>query len=382
MRASLPQAPNGTRAAGGGLPPLPAKLNATFSSPETGKSAASSATAIRLSPWCKVAAGMAGGVAEALTLFPMDTIKTRLQMDTHGRYSGVADCARTIVRHEGGISRLYAGLTPFTSQLVMKYAYRFGSFTWFRRMLGSTAEHHCGSDFRAAHAATINFAAGLASGITEAVLVVNPFEVVKVRLQNDAPHTAARYRGPVHCAATIVREEGALALLKGITPTMIRQGSNQAFNFMVFSALNQHFWGKRDGDGKRLASWKVFTNGIIAGAVGPCFNAPMDVVKTRLMAQNNTAVGHGGPPQYQGFLDCTRTIARTEGVAALWKGLAPRLMRLAPGQAITWTVVMGLTGYFEERELAARAERESQIMGNSGPQLGPHILVATSQETI
>jgi len=312
----------------------------------------SAASAVRLSPWCKVVAGMAAGVVEAHVLFPLDTIKTRLQTDARGRYTGVTDCARQMLRHEGGPARLYAGLTPFVFQLVVKYAYRFGSFVWFRNSLAATAEYHCGSEFQHAHSSALDFAAGLASGVTEAVLVVTPFEVVKTRLQNNTHNPALRrYRGPIHCVATMVREEGALSLLKGVTPTMIRQGSNQAFNFMVFSALNQHIWGKRNGDGVQLASWKAFTNGIVAGAVGPCFNAPVDIVKTRLMAQHTAA---GSTPEYRGFLHCLRTIARVEGVPALWKGLVPRLLRLAPGQAITWTVVMRTTGYFEERAMAHR----------------------------
>ncbi len=234
---------------------------------------------VRLSPWVKVGAGMAGGVAEALTLFPMDTIKTRLQMDYRGRYKGIADCGLQMVRHEGGRRALYKGLTPFLSQLVLKYAYRFGSYAWFRRQIGDLADRR---DRSAASLPGVHFAAGLAAGVTEAVLIVTPFEVVKTRLQNSR-HSMSdpvemmnrRYKGPVHCAARMVREEGAASLLKGAVPTMIRQGSNQAFNFMVFAALNQRVWGKRDGDGRALASWKVFVNGIVAGAVGPCCNAPM-----------------------------------------------------------------------------------------------------------
>lgn len=45
------------------------------------------------------------------------------------------------------------------------------------------------------------------------------------------------------------------------------------------------------------------------------------------------------PLKYQGFIHAFKTILAEEGVLALYKGLLPRLMRLAPGQAITWTVV-------------------------------------------
>ena len=45
-------------------------------------------------------------------------------------------------------------------------------------------------------------------------------------------------------------------------------------------------------------------------------------------------------------------IAAEEGVTALWRGLLPRLARLAPGQAITWTVVQRVTYHMEQREIS------------------------------
>lgn len=59
---------------------------------------------------------------------------------------------------------------------------------------------------------------------------------------------------------------------------------------------------------------------------------------------------------YKGFIHAFRKIAAEEGLPALWKGLVPRLMRLAPGQAITWTVVTRITTLFEQRELAKEAK--------------------------
>lgn len=36
-------------------------------------------------------------------------------------------------------------------------------------------------------------------------------------------------------------------------------------------------------------------------------------------------------------------------MAALWKGLIPRLARTPPGQAIVWTVSDQITGAFEKK---------------------------------
>jgi len=63
--------------------------------------------------------------------------------------------------------------------------------------------------------------AGLGSGVTEAILV-NPFEVVKVRMQSDRAHQSlAPTTGTV--VRAILKEEGIGSLLgKGITSTMGR----------------------------------------------------------------------------------------------------------------------------------------------------------------
>lgn len=44
----------------------------------------------------------------------------------------------------------------------------------------------------------------------------------------------------------------------------------------------------------------------------------------------------GKVPKYTGLLQACVVIAREEGVLALWKGITPRLLRIMPGQAITF----------------------------------------------
>lgn len=78
------------------------------------------------------------------------------------------------------------------------------------------------------------FLAGLGSGVTEAVIVVTPAEVCKIRMQAQYhslldPEQVARrkYRHVLQTAAVVVREEGVRALYKGLVPTTLRQGCNQ-----------------------------------------------------------------------------------------------------------------------------------------------------------
>ena len=75
--------------------------------------------------------------------------------------------------------------------------------------------------------------AGLAAGVTEAVAIVTPMEVIKIRLQAQHhsmadPLDVPKYRNAAHALYTVLREEGAGALYRGVTLTALRQGSNQA----------------------------------------------------------------------------------------------------------------------------------------------------------
>lgn len=59
----------------------------------------------------------------------------------------------------------------------------------------------------------------------------------------------------------------------------------------------------------------------------------IDVVKTRIQKQ---IIIPGKEPKYRGIIQSCRLIAQEEGVGSLWRGLTPRLLRIVPGQAITF----------------------------------------------
>jgi solute carrier family 25 citrate transporter 1 len=90
-------------------------------------------------------------------------------------------------------------------------------------------------------------------------------------------------------------------------------------------------------------------SGGLAATIGPVATGPFDVMKTRLMAQSKTGV-----IKYKSALHALYLIPKEEGIMAMWKGLLPRLMRIPPGQAITWMVADQVVGMYE-KSLAAKA---------------------------
>lgn len=136
---------------------------------------------------------------------------------------------------------LYKGLGAVLSGIVPKMAIRFASFEAYKEWLADkeTGKTSIGNIFVGTRSMTSprgifdqSFLAGLGAGVTEAVAVVTPMEVVKIRLQAQQhsladPLEAPRYRNAGHAVYTIVREEGFSALYRGVSLTALRQATNQ-----------------------------------------------------------------------------------------------------------------------------------------------------------
>lgn len=86
--------------------------------------------------------------------------------------------------------------------------------------------------------------------------------------------------------------------------------------------------------------------GLISGAMGPLSNAPIDTIKTRLQK----TPGLAGETAISRIVAIARDMFSQEGVHAFYKGITPRIMRVAPGQAVTFTVYEWLKGWLEARE--------------------------------
>ncbi|KAL0450997.1 UNVERIFIED_CONTAM: Mitochondrial succinate-fumarate transporter 1 [Sesamum latifolium] len=298
-------------------------------------------TSKSIPPYMKALSGSLGGIVEASCLQPIDVIKTRLQLDRSGAYKGIIHCGTTITKTEG-VRAMWKGLTPFATHLTLKYALRMGS----NAVLQSAFK-----DSQTGISATrVGCYLGLVLVCSKLLLSsLHLRSVVKIRLQQQrglSPELL-KYKGPIHCARMIIREEGVFGLWAGAAPTVMRNGTNQAAMFTAKNAFDGILWNKHEGDGKVLQPWQSMISGFLAGTAGPVCTGPFDVVKTRLMAQSRS----GGELKYKGMFHAIQTIYAEEGLRALWKGLLPRLMRIPPGQAIMWAVADQIIGFYERRYL-------------------------------
>ncbi|RDW59690.1 putative succinate-fumarate transporter [Coleophoma cylindrospora] len=289
-----------------------------------------------VSPAVNLIAGGAAGMMEALVCHPLDTIKVRMQLSRRARAPGAKKrgflkTGSEIIKKETPLG-LYKGLGAVITGIVPKMAIRFTSFEAYKKMLAN-------KDTGAVSGQAI-FLAGLAAGVTEAVLVVTPMEVIKIRLQAQHhsmadPLDIPKYRNAAHALYTVVKEEGVGALYRGISLTALRQGSNQAVNFTAYTEFKEILqkWQPDLRDGQ-LPSYQTTLIGLVSGAMGPLSNAPIDTIKTRLQK----TPGMPGETALSRITAIARDMFKQEGFHAFYKGITPRIMRVAPGQAVTFTV--------------------------------------------
>ncbi|CAO3616609.1 unnamed protein product [Cunninghamella echinulata] len=166
-------------------------------------------------------------------------------------------------------------------------------------------------------------------------MVVSPMDLIKIRLQAQRhsmadPLDIPKYRNAPHAAYTIVKEEGISALYKGVTLTALRQATNQAANFTAYQEFKKV--ARKWQNLEELPSYQHLILGGVSGAMGPLSNAPIDTIKTRI--QKSSAKGSG----WERFKIVTSEIYYKEGFRAFYKGLTPRVLRVAPGQAVTFMV--------------------------------------------
>lgn len=189
--------------------------------------------------------------------------------------------------------------------------------------------------------------------MTEAVAVVTPMEVIKIRMQAQYhslsdPLDVPKYRSAPHALLTVIKDEGIGAVYRGVSLTAARQGTNQAANFTAYSELKEALQKLQPQYAdKNLPAYQTTVIGLISGACGPFTNAPIDTIKTRL--QKTPA--EPGQNAIQRITLICKDMFRQEGPKAFYKGITPRVMRVAPGQAVTFTVYEWIKKRLEDSKI-------------------------------
>ncbi|MEQ2303383.1 hypothetical protein AMECASPLE_016269 [Ameca splendens] len=269
-------------------------------------------------PFLEFVAGSISGAVGIAVGHPLDTVKVRLQANCV--YKGIFDCvARTYLNE--GLHGFFKGMSFPVLTTGLANSIVFGSYS---NALAYLSQSDCNFPSHCKQASSVQvFAAGCFSGIVQ-VLVCAPIDLVKVRLQGQT--TGERYRGPIHCVAIILREEGLRGLYRGGVALALRDVPCYGLYFLPYEVTRKAL----TETGKAPGTFAILMAGGVAGVVTWACATPMDVVKARLQMS-----GAGGR-QYSGVLHCIGVSLKEEGGRVFFKGLLLNSVRAFPVNAITF----------------------------------------------
>ncbi|CAK8992844.1 unnamed protein product [Durusdinium trenchii] len=266
-------------------------------------------------------AGFCSGATEVSVTMPLDTVKTFCQVNRTGM--GPMAGARQIYQLKG-FQGFYFGLPAVLLQVAGKGAIRFTAFEQFKFLMHLTPVPK----------GSIDFLAGIGAGFAEAFLWTTPTERLKVLRQNDIKSGLNRYSSLVGSIRTVATEHGITGLYAGIGATGIRQASGVGVRFALYGRVKAAI----TSDPPQM--WQSAMAGGITGCCSTLLNNPIDVIKSRIEAQD------GKTKEYTGTIQAFRAILKQEGFMAFYKGIAPRLMKISIGQAITFSAYEAYSGMF------------------------------------
>jgi solute carrier family 25 (mitochondrial iron transporter), member 28/37 len=315
-----------------------------------------------------VIAGSLAGLAEHVSIFPLDTLKTQLQCEKCGSVSPMQtwNCATRIVGREG-IFRLWRGVSAMFVGCIPAHAAYFSIFESMKKATGADGDGH-----RPLAAAVCGAAAAVSHD-----LCMTPFDTVKQRMQ------LGYYNSVTHCFRSVAKREGIKAFYVSLPTTL---AMNLPFG-MIMVAVNESSRKWLSGENKRVSVIDSMLAGALAGGIAAATTTPLDIIKTRLQTQNlepcpspvtnivtkviqNSSVGSSGsaisgtpglagaagsargivssaspyscePPKsslrVRSAIQVAKQIWREEGLKGFSRGIIPRVLQQAPAVAVSWT---------------------------------------------
>ncbi|KYN04269.1 PREDICTED: mitochondrial 2-oxoglutarate/malate carrier protein-like [Cyphomyrmex costatus] len=263
--------------------------------------------------------GGLSGMAGTCVVHPMDVIKNRMQM--HKGKASILNVISTIYSKEG-ITTFYSGLTAGLVRQATYTTVRLGIYNqmqdfWRQRYISRPSF------------AVLAFMAGTAGAV--GAFVGTPADVALVRMTTDGrlPVEQRRnYKNVLDAFVRIAREEGIFTLWRGSVATIGRAVVVNVSQLATYSQV-KHLISSRlnvkEGIGLHFGA------SMVSGFVTAFNSMPFDITKTRIQNMKSTEK----PP---GMISVMMSIAKNEGMGALWKGFWPTYCRIGPHTVLTLVI--------------------------------------------
>lgn len=286
--------------------------------------------------------GGLSGMTATCVIQPVDMIKVRIQIKSEelsktGTKGSVSPfTVMSEIRQSSGIKGFYRGLDSALARQIFYTTTRLGIY----KTLFDKAKKPDGT-VSGLNKALCAVTAGFIGSV-----VGNPADLALIRMQADTALPVAErrnYKNVFDAFSRIVREEGAISLWRGCSPTVVRA---MVLNLAMLAPYDEakerlnKFTGTVDTVSTRLIA------SAIAGFLSSFCSLPFDNIKTKLQKMKPNAEG---VLPYKGIADCfSKTVAR-EGVTGLWVGFPTFYFRIAPHAMITLLIQDYLTNLFKRK---------------------------------
>lgn len=298
----------------------PTNNNRTTSSPiTTTTTTIHTTTTIPTSFTTALIAGGMAGMSVDIVLFPIDTIKTRLQSPV-GLWKS------------GGFRGIYNGLGAVVVGSAPGAALFFSTYETMKPVVENNFRTEA-----AEQESSISHMIAASMGEAMACLVRVPTEVIKSKMQ-----TATTKIGLWDTIKIILTERHGVhpmlssltgGLYRGYGITLLREIPFAMIQFPLYEKFKYYFsiYNKQKNDHSSSLSspctpFQAAISGSISGGIAAAITTPLDVIKTRLMiGQDKFHV------PYQGVVDVVQKTIQHDGRMALWNGIQPRVFWITLG---------------------------------------------------
>ncbi|XP_049778911.1 mitoferrin-1 [Schistocerca cancellata] len=259
-------------------------------------------------------AGAVAGVMEHCVMYPLDSVKTRMQNlspTPNATYRGISETLFRMVKHEG-VLRPVRGMSAVVMGAGPAHALYFSSYEYVKKSLTQALPFNS------------HVAVGTA-GVAATLLhdgVMNPAEVVKQRLQMyNSP-----YKSCLDCMVKVYHAEGLRAFYRSYTTQLTMNIPFQSIHFIIYEFAQSLTNPERHYNPKAH-----MLSGACAGGVAAAVTTPLDVCKTLLNTQP-VAVRESG------LFHAIRTVYKLGGLKGYFRGIQARVLYQMPSTAICWSM--------------------------------------------
>ncbi|KAI9840901.1 MAG: Fe(2+) transporter [Sclerophora amabilis] len=263
-------------------------------------------------------AGAFAGIAEHCVMYPVDNVKTRMQImspSPSAVYSSVSNALSRISGTEGfrslwrGISSVALGAGPAHAVYFVVY---------------ESVKERTGGNVGDAHHPLAAATGGACATIASDALMT-PFDVLKQRLQvHDSP-----YRSLAQAARSVYRNEGLVAFYVSYPTTLAMTIPFTATQFTAYESISKVL-----NPTKKYDPVTHITAGGLAGAFAAGITTPLDVVKTLLQTRGTSRDAE--IRKAKGLWEAASIIQRRHGMGGFFRGVRPRIITTMPSTAICW----------------------------------------------